>query len=82
MTRILTVGTVDEALQAIRDYQGAPQTFVLRVPLSLLGETTLDGQRVTGLQTALITDAAFKRGWFPAGVENDGTFWTCKYTDF
>lgn len=53
--------TVEEAREAIKKFEGAPQNFMLPVADEL--------QDAVGISMAIITDAAIAKGWQPAGFE-------------
>ena len=56
--------SLEEALETIRDFEGAPEEFGLAVANSLLDPP--------GLNMAIITDAILERGSEPDGFEDKG----------
>lgn len=56
--------SLEEALEAIRGFGGAPEELELALANSLLDPS--------GFNMAIITDAILKRGWEPDGFEDKG----------
>jgi hypothetical protein len=82
VSQIFTVSCVEDALQAIDAFTGEPGDFVLRIANSAIGPLLIDGQQVTGMQMAQITDRILKRGWWPTGFSEDGDFRLYSYKEF
>lgn len=62
MTGAVPCGSLEEALEAVGDFGGAPEEFELALADSLLDPS--------GLNMAIITDAILERGWEPDGFED------------
>jgi hypothetical protein len=56
--------SVEEAVSAIRQFNGSPEEFTLAIAKTLLDPV--------GVNMAIVTDAILKKGWMPDGfVDND-----------
>lgn len=73
---VATVRSVQEAIDAMGAYQGAPEHFVLRIAHDAIAPTTIDGVSVTGMQMSQITDYLLKTktNWCPKGFADEGAF--------
>ena len=56
--------SLEEALEAIWDFNGSPEDFGLAIDSSLLDPA--------GLNMTMLTDAVLERGWEPDGFEDKG----------
>ena len=57
--------TVEDAVRAVREYQGRPEDFELAIADSM--------NDAVGINMAIVGDAILKRGWWPDGfVQKDG----------
>lgn len=75
----LVIESVEQAKQAIEQYQGKAVDFVL--PISQDKSLTLGGGEVPrDLAMAIITDQILAKGWLPAGFEVKGQVRYYKYS--
>jgi hypothetical protein len=78
---VKTVSSIDAAIDAVKSYHGETNDFVLRVHQSVFVIASVGGHMATGVQAALITDAALGRGWWPCEVVDDGEHRVFTYTE-
>jgi hypothetical protein len=64
MTELTPCQNVEEALEAIRKFDGSPDEFNLAVANTLLDPM--------GVNIAIVTDAILAKGWLPDGFEEKG----------
>jgi hypothetical protein len=64
---------VEEALEAIRRFEGPANAFRLAVADSLLDPS--------GIDMAIVTDAILARGWRPDGFEDKGDHRVYRYIE-
>ena len=72
MTFTATADSVEQAISLIDGFNGRPEHFILRIPLSIIGPIRDDTQLITGMQMAVITDRILRKQWWPKGFRDEG----------